>query len=128
MGERTRYKQIALNIMRIADKFNKKSFGIDTKGFKYIKLADIYNGELPDEKHRIDGIYIHPSKLGESGVLVDVSNKWLVNVPSHLNETLKAILADADAVEAIISGHFGYTIYPYESRLKTCYSVHFIDL
>lgn len=114
--------------MSIADKFNKKTFSVDTTDFKYIKLGEIYNGELPDEMHRIDGVFMHTSKLGESGVIVDAANKWLVNVPSHMNDTMHAIIADAEAVQAIKDGKFGYTVYPYEARGKQCYSIRFIDL
>lgn len=114
-----------------ANRFNKTSFGIDTTNFTYVKLADIYNSEKDGGKdvvHKIDGAYVHKSPLGDSPVFIDAENKRLVNLPSFMGETVREILADSEAVEAIKDGKVGYIIYEYDSHNKKCYSVSFIDL
>ena len=110
-----------------AIKFNKTTFGIDTTDFQYTKLADIFNSEN-DVIHKINGLYVHKSKLGDSPVIIDEKNKWLVNLPSHTAETVREILADDEAVQTIKDGKVGYTIYEYESHGKKCYSISFVDL
>ncbi|UWI20456.1 MAG: hypothetical protein [Bacteriophage sp.] len=114
-----------------ASKFNKTTFGIDTTDFQYTKLADIYNSESEggnDVVHKINGLYVHKSKLGDSPVIIDGENKRLVNLPSHTAETVREILADDEAVETIKAGKVGYTIYEFESHAKKCYSISFVDL
>ena len=114
-----------------ASKFNKTTFGIDTTDFKYNKLSEIYNSESDGGKdvvHKINGLYVNKSQLGDSPVLIDEENKRLVNLPSHTAETVREILADDVAVETIKAGKVGYTIYEYESHGKKCYSISFVDL
>lgn len=111
-----------------SNKFNKTSFGIDTKDFDYIKLSEVAKGSSPDEIHPINGLYVHGSKLGDSPVIIDEKAKKLVNMPSHLGETFREILADGEAVQAIKDGKVGYTIYTYESHAKVCYGINFVDI
>ena len=113
-----------------ANSFNKTSFGIDTADFNYIKLSDIFNdpkngGE--DVVHPINGLYVHKSPLGDSAVIIDAESKTLVNLPSHMGETVREILQDREAIEAIKQGKVGYSIYKYDSHGKTCYSIMFVD-
>lgn len=114
-----------------ASKFNKTTFGIDTTDFQYTKLADIFLSESEGGKdviHKINGLYVHKSQLGDSAVIIDEENKRLVNLPNHTAETAREILADDEAVQTIKDGKVGYTIYEYESHGKKCYSISFVDL
>lgn len=114
-----------------ASKYNKTTFDINTKEFSYVKLADIYNSKKEggcDVIHKIDGLYIHTSKLGDSPVIIDAKNKRLVNLPTHTSDTIREILSDYEAVETIKAGKVGYTIYEYESHGKKCYATHFVDI
>lgn len=108
--------------------FNKTSFGIDTRDYEYIKLADVAKCSSPNEIHPINGLYVHGSALGDSPVVIDVKAKKLVNMPKHLGETFSEILANTEAVQAIKDGKVGYTIYSYESHSKTCYGINFVDI
>lgn len=113
-----------------ASKYNKTGFGIDTTDFEYTKLSSIFNSEQDggtDIIHDINGIYVNKSPLGLSPVLIDKTNRRLVNLPQHMAETCQNILADAEAVDAIKSGKVGYTIYEYDARGKKCYSIRFVD-
>ena len=114
-----------------ASKFNKTTFGIDTTDFQYTKLADIFTSESEGGKdviHKINGLYVHKSQLGNIPVIIDVENKRLVNLPSHTAETVREILADDEAVQTIKDGKVGYTIYEYDSHSKKCYYISFVDL
>jgi hypothetical protein len=111
-----------------SNKFNKASFGIDTKDYEYIKLAEVAKASSPDEIHPINGLYVHSSALGDSPVVIDIHAKKLVNMPKHMGETFREILADTEAVQAIKDGKVGYTIYTYESHAKTCYGINFVDI
>ena len=107
--------------------FNKTSFGIDTKDYEYIKLSDVAKASSPDEIHPINGLYVHKSQLGDSPVIIDSENKRLVNLPQFTGDTIREILADSDAVDAIKANKVGYTIYEYESHAKKCYGITFVD-
>lgn len=114
-----------------ASRFNKTSFGIDTTDFPFVKLAVIYNDEKDgggDVVHPINGLYVHKSQLGDSPVIIDAVNKRLVNLPQFTGDTIREILADKEAVEAIKANKVGYTIYEYESHAKKCYGITFVDL
>lgn len=114
--------------MSFASKFNKSvNFDIDTNGFTYGKLADLYN---PNEKavYKIDGCYIQKGNLDVAPVFIVADKKMLVNIPSHLTETVREILNDEEAVDDIRNGKAGFTIYEYESHGKKCYSIRFVDI
>lgn len=113
-----------------ASKFNKTSFDIDTTDFPFVKLTDIYNSKEDggcDVVHPINGLYVHKSQLGDSPVIIDAENKRLVNLPQFTADTIRDILSDSDAVEAIKSNKVGYTIYEYDSHAKKCYGITFVD-
>lgn len=113
-----------------ASTFNKSSFGIDVKEFPFVKLSDIYSSEKEggnDVVHPINGMYIHKSKLGDAPVIIDAENKRLINLPQFISETVRDILANSEAVDAIKDNKVGYTIYEYESHSKKCYGITFVD-
>ena len=113
-----------------ASKFNKTSFGIDTTEFKYVKLSDLYNSPDcggGDIIHSINGLFVHKSQLGDAPVCIDADARILVNLPAHTTETIREILADSDAVQAIKDGKVGYVIYEYDSHGKKCYGINFVD-
>lgn len=114
-----------------ASRHNKTSFGIDTKDFPFVKLSTLYNEPITgggDVIHPVSGLWVHKSQLGNSPVIIDAVNKQLVNLPSHLSEEVREILACEDDVKAIKGGKVGYTIYEYDSHGKKCYSIHWVDL
>lgn len=114
--------------MSFAKQFNKVTFSVDTTGYEYCKLKDLYNAKTKDKVYRLDGLFVNRSPLGLSPVFICSDLKKLVNIPSHLTETAQAILSDVDAVEEIEGGKVGFTIYTYESHKKECYGIKFVDL
>lgn len=113
-----------------ASRHNKTSFGIETKDFPFVKLSTLYNDKKNgggDVVRPVNGLWVHKSQLGDSPVIIDAENKMLVNLPSHLSEEVRGILACEDDVQAIKDGKVGYTIYEYDSHGKKCYSIHWVD-
>lgn len=113
-----------------ASRHNKTSFGIETKDFPFVKLSTLYNDKKNgggDVVRPVNGLWVHKSQLGDSPVIIDAENKMLVNLPSHLSEEVREILACEDDVQAIKDGKVGYTIYEYDSHGKKCYSIHWVD-
>ena len=110
--------------------FNKTNFGIDTTDFPFVKLTDIFNDNKDgggDVVHPINGMYVHKSQLGDSPVIIDAKKKRLVNLPQFTGDTVRDILANPEAVDAIKANKVGYTIYEYESHAKKCYGITFVD-
>src|SRR5574344_3050991 len=113
-----------------ATRLNKTTFVSDTTDVQYTKLADIFTSEREGGKdviHKINGLYVHKSKLGDSPVIIDEENKRLVNLPRHIAVTVREILADDEAVETIKAGKVGYNIYEYELHGKRSYYILFVD-
>lgn len=115
--------------MSFAKNFNKVTFSVNTEGFDYCKLKDLYEPKSKEQRiFVLDGLFVNKSPLGESPVFICAPLKKLINIPSHMTDTCKAILRDSDAVQAIEEGKVGFTIYTYEARGRECYSIRFVDL
>lgn len=118
------------NGFSFASTFNKTSFGIDTTDFPFVKLVNIFKDEKEgggDVVHPINGLYVHKSQLGDSPVIIDAENKRLVNLPQFTGDTIREILENNEAVDAIKANKVGYRIYEYESHAKKCYGITFVD-
>ncbi len=116
---------------KFASKLNKPSFNVDTTGFNYIGLADLFNSKEhggKDAIHVINGVFINESQYGLHPVIISEQYKALVNLPKHLTGAIKEIFADPELVQCIKDGKAGFTIYPYKSHGKVCYSINFVDL
>lgn len=133
-------------------KFNKeKLFKINTDGFEYVSLEDLYreteqrvilaNDEIVDyvdtkdvadqvqsTVFQVRGIYINTKGLYDDAPVLALDSAY-VNLPAHLTPICKEILSDPQAVAAINAGRVGFTIYTYEKPTykKTCYSIKWVD-
>ena len=115
--------------MSFATKFNKgQSFNIDTRDYNYVKMSELYAKEGDDTVHKVDGMFLHKGKLGIQPVFIDVEHKVLVNAPAYLENTVREIMNDPDAVNDIKAGKVGYTIREHESHGKKCYAVNWVDI
>lgn len=110
--------------MKFSKLYNKTVFNINTKDFAFKKLSELD----PQKTYKIDGLYINRGKFGEQGVLICTEQKYLVNCPLHLTETLKLILSDVEAIETIEKGKVGFTLKSYEKNGKKFFSIIFVDL
>lgn len=131
----------------ISKKYNKeKLFKINTDGFEYISLEDLYKEresnvlvedfEDPEEVkeiveetiYQVRGIYINTKGLYDDAPVVALDSAY-VNLPAHMTQICREILSDPQAIAAINAGRVGFTIYAYEKPQyhKTCYSIKWVD-
>lgn len=131
----------------ISKKYNKeKLFKINTDGFEYISLEDLYKEresnvlvedfedpekvkEIVEETiYQVRGIYINTKGLYDDAPVVALDSAY-VNLPAHMTQICREILSDPQAIAAINAGRVGFTIYEYEKPQyhKTCYSVRWVD-
>lgn len=115
-------------------KFNtRKLFDIDTTGFEYATLEDLYlnsqNSEVPDSPFVVWGVYINNKGLFEPTPVVALGDCY-VNLPAHLTPICEKIINDPVAVLAINQGRCGFRIEPYhqEKYNRDCYSIEWVDL
>lgn len=116
------------------EKLNHKGgFDIDTTGFDYRDLEDVYDVNSEDPIP-VFGAYLTVDKRTESqrrlgkGIgphPVLIMEDYFLNLPGHLYSMWKQILDDEDAVEAIKNGELGITIYTYE---KSGYNKEFYSI
>lgn len=115
---------------KFASKYNKtRKFDVDTAGFTYESMADLFNENGKDHVYPLTAIYINnKSKFGRSPVFA--TDTCFVNAPAHMLETSLDILADDEAVAAINNGEVGFVIYPYtaEKFNRECFGINFVDI
>lgn len=116
------------NTFSFAKSFNKTTFDIDVTDFEYCKLAALYNADAPQTVYRVNAMWVTKSPLGDSPVFVVSEIGRMVNMPTHTANTVREIVANSAAVDAIKGGKVGFTVYEYESHGKKCYGVRFVDL
>jgi len=120
--------------MSFAKRFNKeKKFNIDTQGFGYTALQDLYNANGKNAVYPLKGIYINTKgKFADNPVFITIISGvgFLVNVPSHMMDVVREILIDEEAVADINAGKVGFMIYQYHSKNfnRDCLSVEFKDM
>lgn len=104
-------------------------FSIDTNGFGYMSLADLFAQNGADRVYPLAAIYINTkSQFGNAPVFA--TNEYFVNVPKHMLDTAQAILSDSDAIDAINSHMVGFKIHQYIQKRfnRVCYGVNFVDI
>lgn len=114
--------------MSFAKKFNKqKIFNVNTENFEYYSLEDMY--ESDDKVYVLRGLYINNKSIYEPAP-VAATDEFYVNLPAHMLNDVKDILADKAAIADINRGIVGFKIYSYEQKRfnKTCYSVTWVDV
>jgi len=120
--------------MSFASKHNKGAinWGIDTEGFEYYKLQDLYE-LVGDDDLKLYGLFINSKNHSDYGAsCVAILEDRFVNLPQHMIPEIEEILSDAEDVAAIKAGKVGFRIRTYESdkkkgKDKTCYSISWID-
>lgn len=117
--------------MSVASKYNKeKLFDFETpKDFKYESLSDLFTQNGKDKIYPVKALYINTkSRYGDAPVIV--TDTCMVNVPGHMCDTVRAMMADIEAVEDINSGKVGFTIYQYQARGRNglFFNVKWVDM
>jgi len=112
-----------------AEKYNKGSkFDIDTTGFEYMKLKELYSENGEEKVYGVYAVFINENdKFGKAPVFA--TGEEYVNIPRHMLGTCEEILKDADAIKQINDGEVGFKITQYynEKYNKQCYGIEFLD-
>ena len=117
--------------MSFASKYSKASptFNVRLNHPVYTSLADLFSEYGSGHVFAISGVYINTKgKYGPQGMIA-INDSLMVNLPSHLTETIEEMRKDEEAVEAINNGQAGFKIYLYQTKNgRTGYSVNWVDL
>lgn len=109
-----------------------KLFVIDTTGFEYKPLSELFDQKNPDKVFPVYGAYV--GKFYSKREKKEVENCFVasegyhISLPSHLLETVKEILTDDEAINQMNSSSAGLVIRPYEKDGETFYSADFVDV
>ena len=127
-----KYKREEVIYMKFSEKYNKgaRVFDIETKDFEFATLSGLYDDNA-DKVYKLDGLYINKKGMYDPHPVAVVSDlELLVDLPSHMTDTVNEILKDAESIDLIKKGCVGFKIRQYrdEKYGKTCYSAEWVDL
>ena len=107
-------------------------FIIDTTGFEYKPLSELYNAKKPDTVFNVYGAYIgrfySKREKREVECCFAASDGYFISLPAHLVDTVKEILTDDESCEQMNNSAAGLVIRPYEKDGETFYSADFVDV
>lgn len=116
--------------MSFASKFNKgKKFTVDTEGFEFVDRKDLFAAEGEGTVFPLTAIFINTkSQYGNHPVFA--TDKFFVDAPAHMMETVEEILADSDAIACINEGKVGFCLYEFTSDKYKVNSIgiRFVDV
>ena len=118
--------------MSFAEKYNKVNtiFDIDIKDFEFIDGYDFiatYGARIMP----IDGLYINKKGIyNDHPVAILVDEKKLLDLPSHMTETVKEILSDEESINLIKKCMVGVKAHKYIDTKyhKDCVGFDWCDL
>lgn len=118
--------------MKFSEKYNKgaRVFDIETKNFEFATLGGLYAIDA-DKVYKVDGLYINKKGMYDPHPVAIVSDLGrLVDLPSHMTDTVNDVLNDAESIDLIKKGNVGFKIRQYrdEKYGKMCYSAEWVDL
>lgn len=107
------------------DGFEKIVWPVNTEGFKFKKLSDYWNTN--QKTIQVFGFFFVKSKnFGLQPIAI--AKDCLVNLPTHKCDTIKEMLKNNEAVEAIKRGECSLFIRQYQSAYqKTCFDFNFVN-
>lgn len=104
--------------------FEKIEWGVDTNGFVFKKIKDIYE---ENNVVQVFGFFFVKSEnygLQPVAILKDC----LLNLPTHKRDIISEMLKNPDAVNAIKNGECSLTFRQYKSKYnKVCYDFDFVN-
>ena len=105
--------------------FEKIEWGVDTNGFVFKKIKDIY-GEETNIVQVFGFFFVKSENYGLQPVAI--LKDCLLNLPTHKRDIISEMLKNPDAVKAIKNGECSLTFRQYKSKYnKICYDFDFID-
>ena len=104
--------------------FEKIEWGVDTNGFVFKKIKDIY-----EEKNVVQVFGFFFVKSENYGLQpVAILKDCLLNLPTHKRDIISEMLKNPDAVNAIKNGECGLKFRQYKSKYnKVCYDFDFVN-
>lgn len=118
--------------MGFSEKYNKVNtiFDIDIKDFEFM---DGYNfiEQYEDNVVKIDGLYINKKGVyKDHPVAIIATEKILLDLPSHMTDTVKVILMDSESIDLIKKGVVGLKAHEYVDKKyhKRCIGFEWCDL
>ncbi len=115
--------------MSFASRFQHRKFNINTDGFEYKSLADLFNDNGKDAVYSFYAVYINrKSKYGDAPVVATADS--YVNLPKHTLNDCTEMIEDAETVKAINDGKCGFKIYQYHDKRhnRDCFGVEWVDV
>ena len=112
-----------------ASRFRKVRFDLNTDGFTYASLSDLFNQYGKNAVYPFYALYINRrSRFGEAPVVA--TRNEFVNLPKHLLDDCQQMLSDPEILEAINRGECGFRIYQYtDARYnRVCFGVEWVDI
>ena len=118
--------------MGFAEKYNKVNtiFDIDIKDFSFMDGYGFIE-KYGDNVVKIDGLYINKKGLyKDHPVAIIASEKILLDLPSHMTDTVKEVFRDAESINLIKKGLVGIKAHEYvDSKYhKRCIGFEWCDL
>ena len=93
-----------------------------------MSLSDLFNNNGKDAIYPVKAIFINTkSKFADAPVIA--TDKFLVNIPSHMTDTCREILNDNESIESINNDEVAFTIYSYHNATynSECFSIKFVE-
>ena len=118
--------------MSFAEKYNKVNtiFDIDIKDFDFMDGYD-FMAKYGNNIVKIDGLYINKKGMyNDHPVAILVDEKKLLDLPSHMTDTVKEILSDEESIILIKKGMVGVKAHKYNDAKynKDCVGFDWCDL
>ena len=118
--------------MGFAEKYNKFNtiFDIDIKDFEFMDGYD-FIAKFGDNVVKIDGLYINKKgNYNDHPVAIIASEKILLDLPSHMTDTVNEVLQDSESIDLIKKGLVGLKAHEYIDKTyhKRCVGYEWCDL
>lgn len=113
----------------IINKYNKTALFIYDSELErdFCTLKDLQDQSEPETIFPVHALFINDkSKFGKAPVAV--VNEWLVNLPSHLTETVEQMRSDVDLVQLVNDRKLGFTVYTFENQYGLQFSVEWVEI
>ena len=125
-------KERGLKNMGFAEKYNKFNaiFDIDIKDFEFMDGYGFIS-KYGDNVVKIDGLYINKKGMyNDHPVAIIESEKILLDLPSHMTDTVNEVLTDSESIDLIKKGLVGLKAHEYVDNTyhKQCVGFEWCDL
>ena len=118
--------------MSFAEKYNKFNaiFDIEIKDFKFMDGYE-FIAKFGGNAVKIDGLYINKKGLyNDHPVAIMANDKILLDLPSHMTDTVNEVLTDSESIDLIKKGLVGLKAHEYIDKKynKRCVGFEWCDL